>query len=165
MFGLKFQKSIKESFNLDTSDIQKQIKDLQNVLKDANFDDTADAFGDAVDNITASNVALENNIRLRFQLEEQQRRQAVVIAQTAKQEALLQGIVDDDTASLKERIEASKELGKGYAIKATVTSRNSRLENRRQIAENQIQVELYYVQVYLEFQHKMQLIMRNLGIN
>ena len=140
LFGLKFQKSIKESFNLDTSDIQKQIKDLENVLKDANFDDTADAFGDAVDNITASNVALENNIRLRFQLEEQQRRQAVVIAQTAKQEALLQGIVDDDTASLKERIEASKELEKVTLSRLQLQEEQAR--KSRQIAENQIQVEL-----------------------
>ena len=140
LFGLKFQKSIKESFNLDTSDIQKQIKDLEDVLKDANFDDTADAFGDAVDNITASNVALENNIRLRFQLEEQQRRQAVVIAQLSKQEAILTGLSEDDTVSLKTQIEANKELEKVTLSRLKVQEEQA--TKARQIAENQIQVEL-----------------------
>ena len=124
----------------DVTELRKETNKLEKELKNVDFSDTSKAFKDATTNILASNKALENNIRLRFQLEEQQRRQAIVIAQTAKQEAILQGVVDDDTASLKERIEASKELEKVTLSRLRLQEQQA--QKSRQIAENQIQVEL-----------------------
>lgn len=149
--SLKIKKAFLENINSplkdttkDVEELEKQIETLQESLDFGSGEDPIDKFNEGIDKFNeglgASNVILEEQLRLRFRLENQLRIEEIALAKLSSRQSELQRIADSDIVSLKAGIEAGKEaseLAEQRAAKELSLARQ-----REKIAEQQIKVEL-----------------------